>query len=449
MSQIDRALGLEGIAPAAVRAGEDLPSLHDVSGLLADAVGAVGRSLAVLLRKAGLTRVVPPVTVDRRRASLWCRQSLVPVGWELPPLWDTLAGDYPTRDGWVRLHTNAAHHRAAALRALGCADARDAVAATVARERADAVEAAVVSAGGAAAAMRTVADWAGHPQGAAVAREPLIAWTEADRAPAWAPPDPARPLAGLKVLDVTRILAGPVATRTLAGFGAWVLRIDPPGWEEGLTIPEVALGKACARLDLGSEAGRDRFAQLLGGADVFVHGLRPGALDRLGLGAAARRAINPACIEVTLDAYGWTGPWADRRGFDSLVQMSSGIAAAGMAACGAARPVPLPVQALDHATGYLMAAAVIRALARGGGHARLSLARTAVELVRDRPAPDRPFTDTIGPARDDDWQEAEEATGWGPARRLKPALEVGDIAMRWDRPARPLGWAEPDWGAFD
>lgn len=448
MSGIDGALDLTGVAPAVETAPEDLPSLYDVSGLIADSVGAVGRSLATLLEASGLAGS-PEVTVNRRLASLWCRASLSPTGWELPPLWDPIAGDYPARDGWVRLHTNAKAHRDAAIRALDCATDRDAVARAVAGQSAVAVEAAVVAAGGAAAAMHRPQDWAAHPQGKAVAEEPLIDWSPVFGSSCWAPRNADRPLAGLKVLDVTRILAGPVATRTLAGFGAQVLRIDPPGWEEGMTIPEVALGKVCARLDLKSPEGRDRFAALLAQADVFVHGLRPGALERLGMGDVARASINPGLIEVTLDAYGWTGPWAGRRGFDSLVQMTCGIAAAGMDARKADRPHPLPVQALDHATGYLMAAAVIRALACGGGKARLSLARTAVELVRDRPAPDVPFTDTIGAARADDWQDEVEQTGWGPARRLRPALQVGGTIMRWDRPARPLESAQADWAEFD
>src|SRR5262249_13189705 len=148
------------------------------------------------------------------------------------------------------------------------------------------------------------------------------------------------------------------------GCGAEVLRIDPPDWEEPGIIPEVLLGKRTARLDLRTPADRDRFAHLLADADVLVHGFRGDALDRLGYGADVRADIRPGLVDVSLDAYGWTGPWAGRRGFDSLVQMSAGIAAEGMRAYGKDRPTPLPVQALDHATGYLLAAAALRGLAR-------------------------------------------------------------------------------------
>jgi crotonobetainyl-CoA:carnitine CoA-transferase CaiB-like acyl-CoA transferase len=193
-------------------------------------------------------------------------------------------------------------------------------------------------------------------------------------------------LKDVRVLDLTRVLAGPVATRFLAGFGANVLRIDPPWWSEPGVEPEVTIGKRRAGLDLRNVDDRSRFEALLARADVLIHGYRPGALDGLGLGASRRREIAPALIEVSLNAYGWTGPWRGRRGFDSLVQMSSGIADEGMRRTEAAYPVPLPVQALDHATGLLMAAAALRALRlrRDTGKvlsARLSLARTAAMLT--------------------------------------------------------------------
>ncbi|WP_111421550.1 CoA transferase, partial [Rhodoplanes roseus] len=362
----------------------DLPSCFRVTDLASAAVGAA--SLAIAERIGITTGTTPAVTVDRRLSSLWFGTSIVPEGWALPPAWDPIAGDYATADGWIRLHTNAAHHRVAALAVLGVPADRDLVAAAVRSWRADALETAVVGQGGCAATMRTVADWAVHPQGRAVAAEPLVDVVPTDFGTPDRPCDPARPLAGLRVLDLTRILAGPVATRFLAGFGADVLRIDPPGWDEPSLAPEVTLGKRCARLDLHSREGRDRLLALLADADVLVHGYRPDALDRIGLGADVRRAARPGLVDVSLDAYGWTGPWAGRRGFDSLVQVSCGIAAEGLRRFGRDRPTPLPVQALDHATGWLMAAAVVRGLtaraATGRGcRARLSLARTAMLLV--------------------------------------------------------------------
>jgi crotonobetainyl-CoA:carnitine CoA-transferase CaiB-like acyl-CoA transferase len=226
----------------------------------------------------------------------------------------------------------------------------------------------------------------------------------------------------------------------LAGFGADVLRIDPPDWDEASLAPEVTLGKRCARLDL--RAHRERFLVLLAKADVIVHGYRPGALDRLGLDAHTRRRTRPALVDVSLDAYGWTGPWAARRGFDSLVQMSSGIAHAGMVRLGRNKPTPLPVQALDHATGYIMAAAVARGLAQGATTTRVSLARTAALLCSVLPETGGP---TIGNSEDSDFAVDTEHTAWGMARRLQPPATIGHTTMRWDRPAGNLGATDPSW----
>ncbi len=476
------ALALPDGAPDAVRfeGSGSLPSCFAVSDLAAASVGAAG--LALRQVSVALGGDAAPVRVDRRLASLWFGWSLHPIGWERPPLWDAVAGDYATADGWIRLHTNARHHRDAALAVLGCAFDRAAVARAVAGWRGAALEEAVVGNGGCAAAMRSAAEWRAHPQGVAVAAEPLIALETrpsgggaheqggnapfpagtvepsgpsvgvaaqapgaAARAWAGAGRDPSRPLSGLKVLDLTRVLAGPVATRFLAGYGADVLRVDPPGWDEPGVIPEVTPGKRCARLDLRQPSERAVFEALLAEADVLVHGYRPAALERLGYGHAYRQAVNPGLIDVTLDAYGWSGPLAGRRGFDSLVQMSTGIAEHGMRLGGAAKPVPLPVQALDHATGYLMAAAVLRGvlfrIQEGRAmQARLSLARTA-KLLTDAPGQD--ISPEWTAAGDADLAATVEATEWGPARRLAPPLVVAGAAMGWSRAAASLGSAAP------
>ncbi|MFD1722976.1 CoA transferase, partial [Amnibacterium endophyticum] len=293
--------------------------------------------------------------------------------------------------------------------------------------------------GGAAAAMRPAAAWAVHPQGAAVRREALIA-----RAPrgaarsSWAP-DPARPLAGVRVLDLTRVIAGPVAGRALAGYGAEVLRIDPPGWDEPAVEPDMTLGKRCARLDATTADGRERLLGLLAGADVLLHGYRRDALDGLGLGEEVRRRTRPGLVEVALTAYGWTGPWAGRRGFDSLVQMSAGVAERGAAEGG--RPVPLPVQALDHATGWFVGAAAVAGLrerrASGAGSvARLSLARTAAAL--------QPL-DVVAPGAAQEVGGESLGTPWGEARLASPPLAVAGAPLRFDLGPAPLGSADPAW----
>lgn len=423
-----------------------LPSRYAVTDLAVAADGAVGQAMAGLLEAQGLAKA-PRVTVNRVLASRWYELSIHPVGWELPPLWDAVAGLYRCKDGWIRLHTNLPHHRQAALSVLNAAPKREAVAQATLSWRATELEAAIAQAGGVAAMMRSAEEWAAHPQGQAVAKEPLIDWLSPRKtAPkSWAG-TLARPLNGLKVLDLTRVLAGPVATRTLAGFGAEVLRIDPPAWEEPNVIPDVTLGKRCARLDLRQPEDRARFEALLSGADILVHGYRNGALDGLGYGLEARQALQPDLIEISLNAYGWTGPWANRRGFDSLVQMACGITEAGMHWAKADGPTPLPVQALDHATGYLMAAAALRLLTKAtqgeAQNARLSLARTAVMLMRNGNPAGGALTLT---PEDKDFSTAREATPWGQARRLKPALAIAGCPMHWASPAAALGSSPARW----
>jgi hypothetical protein len=435
------------LASASLPAGGELPSAFQVTALAQASIAAAGLALAEVIEAQGAA--APQVDVDGRLASLWFGTTLRPEDWTPPSPWDPIAGDYATRDGWIRLHTNAPHHRRAAKRVLGDHHTRDAMADAVLAWEKDALESAVVEERGCAAAMRDHAAWLLHPQGAAVQAEPLVHWDAGlpGARTSWAA-TPARPLHGLRVLDMTRVLAGPAASRFLAGHGAEVLRIDPPWWDEPGLVPEMTVGKRCAQLDLGVLADRERFTALLAEADVFLHGYRADALERLGVGAAWRRQQCPGLVDVSLDAYGWTGPWHDRRGFDSLVQMSSGIAEAGMRWAGAARPVPLPVQALDHATGYLMAAAVLRGLAErlrtgAGSRARLSLARTG-RLLMDHP-PGEARLGPIAPETSADLAVDLEQTAWGPARRLRSPLAMTGVPLRWSLPAGPLHGAPPAW----
>jgi hypothetical protein len=445
------ALGLDARSGIRVDGEATLDSAYPVSDLAAASVTTAAVATADLLDALGLGR--PEVRVDRRLCDAWFGTALTPVGWSVPSPWDPIAGDYASIDGWIRLHTNAPHHRAAALRVLGVEGEREHVAAAVARWPGEELESAAVAEGGCAAMLRMPAEWAGHPQGAAVAAEPLVhrERTDAvrDAAPARWDPSPERPLAGLRVLDLTRVLAGPVATRLLAGLGADVLRIDPPGWDEPGVVPEMTIGKRTARLDAREPEGRDRLLALLADADVLVHGYRSDALESLGLGAEVRRSARPGLVDVSLDAYGWTGPWATRRGFDSLVQMSTGIAGWGLRTGTADRPTPLPVQALDHATGYLMAAAVLSGIASRtrdgrGTAARLSLARTAAELERvmssraHARSPEPSATASVAPASTLD-------TPWGAATLLPPPFAAGAATLRWDRGPSELGSDAAAW----
>jgi hypothetical protein len=237
----------------------ELPSVFAVSDFAAAAVGAAGAAIAELI--GARFGDLPRVSVSKRLSSLWYGWSIRPDAWSMPAPWDPMSGDYSTTDGWIRLHTNAPHHRAAALRVLGVAADKAQVARAVGGWSATALESAVVESGGCAATMRSMDAWRVHAQGESVSAEPLMAiQTTQDTAEfAWTPTRD-RPLEGLRVLDLTRVLAGPVATRFLAGFGADVLRIDPPTWDEPGVIPEVTLGKRCARLDLRDAAARAHFS---------------------------------------------------------------------------------------------------------------------------------------------------------------------------------------------
>ncbi len=338
--------------------------------------------------RAGRTDV-PEVRVDDGAvATAFVSERHLLIDGRAPVTFAPVSRFWRTADGWVRTHANYPHHRTRLLGALGLPrDASvDTVAAHLAERSAVAVEDTVYAAGGLAVALRTAKEWRAHEQGAAVAHGPLLSRERLDDAPVRGLPalhgDPLLPAAGLRVLDLTRVIAGPVATRTLALLGADVLRVDSP------RLPELAdahadtgFGKRSAVLDLATD--RRAFEELLAAADVVVTGYRPGALDRFGLSPEALAERRPGLVVAQLSAWGDRGPWAGRRGFDSLVQVATGIAAVEGSP---ERPGALPAQALDHGTGYLLAAGVLRALteqARDGGSrsVRLALARTAAWLM--------------------------------------------------------------------
>jgi len=362
-------------------------------------VGACALAAAELgARRAGLAEV-PAVRVDDGAvATAFVSERHLLIDGRAPVTFAPLSRFWRTADGWVRTHANYPHHRARLLSALklpGDASVAD-VAGVLAERSALEVETAVYGAGGLAVALRTAEEWAAHPQGAAVAGRPLVERERlgSARARAFPPLDgfPLLPAAGLRVLDLTRVIAGPVATRTLALLGADVLRVDAPQLPEDPDAhADTGFGKRSTRLDLGTAADRRTFEELLARADVVVTGYRPGALDRFGLSPEALVDRRPGLIVAQLSAWGAYGPWGDRRGFDSLVQVATGIAATeGIEGIEGApeRPGALPAQALDHGTGYLLAGAVLRALTEQSeqGHSlvlRLALARTAAWLTAD------------------------------------------------------------------
>lgn len=409
------------------------------------AVASIGAALlaaAELAEARGGDR--PAATLERAHAALaFCSERRLRAERPLEPPFAPLSRFAATADGHIRLHANYPHHRAALLHALGDPpDERAALAAIGAREGTE-LEQAIVAAGGAAAKVRSSGDWQTHPQGeAVVGLPPLDLVPGAVDAPPLAAPGPL-PCGGLRVLDLTRVIAGPVGTRMLAALGAEVLRIDPPHLPElELQILDGAIGKRSALLDLRAVASRETLERLLAGADVLVQGYRPGALAAFGLDPTALAGRHPQLVTVTLSAWGDAGPWADRRGFDSLVQAACGIA---VACATGDEPGALPVQALDHATGYLVAAAALRGLtlrAREGraAHAQLALARTACWIMA-RPAP----ASLPAVEADPEPHLVEVASPAGALRCLAPPGSLDGTPLRWPRGVSAPGADPPRW----
>ncbi|MEU9162641.1 CoA transferase [Streptomyces sp. NPDC048424] len=390
-------------------------STVSVCGLAAGELAAV--------RGAGAPGDAPPLVVDEGAvATAFVSERHLRVAGRAPVTFAPLSGFWRTADGWVRTHANYPHHRAALVRALGLPSATpEALRAAVAGRTAVEVQELAYGAGGLAVA---VAREYGEPQ-------PLVECVRPSgaRGRTLGAAPSGRPATGVRVLDLTRVIAGPVATRTLGLLGADVLRIDSPGLPEADdAYADTGFGKRSARLDLTSPGDRAVFEGLLAEADVVVSGYRPGALERFGLGAADLLERRPGLVVAELCAWGWTGPWAARRGFDSLVQAGYGIAARCAGAGAGGVPGVLPAQALDHGTGYLMAAGVLRALAGGGGQRlRFSLAGTASWLVRDlSPGPGACGAYEVGP-----WLR-ESPSGYGVVRHA--ASPFGEWAVgpsRW------------------
>jgi crotonobetainyl-CoA:carnitine CoA-transferase CaiB-like acyl-CoA transferase len=360
----------------------------------------------------------------------------------------SLSRFWRTADGWVRTHANYPWHRAALLSTLGTPEDVSAVAAAMAERRAEEVEEAVFSAGGVAGAVRSLEGWATHPQGVAVASEPLIGHRmTGDVAPRLRGPGDL-PASGVRVLDMTRVIAGPVCTRYLAALGATVLRLDPPGHLD-MRAGEVAdtlLGKRSALLDLGSRDADATLHRVLGQADVVVCGYRPGALDRFGLSEDDLAEHHPGIVVVYLAAWGHSGPWVTRPGFDSIVQGPTGIALEEQLA--GDEPGVLPCQLLDHGTGYLAAAAALDGVRRqaehGGTHIRrVSLARTARWLTSTprRPAEEAATDDVSSP-----WL-VELDSARGPVTAVSPPGKFGPEVLRWPSPYPVAGDDPPSWAS--
>src|SRR5262252_5808488 len=367
-------------------------------------------------------------------------------------------GMYPAKAGhWSYIHANFPNHCAAALRVLGCEENREAVKRAVSNWDALELEEAIIAAGGAGGMVRSMTEWAQHPQAAAIASLPLLEIVKIGDSPPEKLPDGDRPLSGVRVLDLTRVLAGPTCARTLAEHGADVLKItashiaarDDQEYDTGH-------GKLSARLDLRQPQDLDRLRALVREGDVFSQGYRPGTLAGRGLSPEELATLRPGLVYVSLCAFSHKGPWASRRGFDTVVQNVSGITTRQGELFPGAEPGPqfYPVSAIDYLTGYLMAFGAMVALARraregGSWLVRISLAQTGRWLVNRGELPEAALKDVPKeiPQTDIDRWSVESDTPVGRLRHLGPTVRLSETPPYWARPSVPLGHDPPVWPA--
>ena len=433
------ALGLDARFAAdrlALAGGNGLASRLPVNTLACGSVAAA--ALAGLAMVGGERVLVDPMQV----AVAFRNDQFQTVDGRAQVSFAALSGFFRTGDGWVRTHGNYPHHRARLLAALGLPEdaGREEAREVLATRAAQDVEDMVTRQGGIAVRVRDHQEWFSGEQAAAVATHPLLSVEGAGAAPTV--PLRRRP----RVLDLTRVLAGPVASRTLAYLGCDVLRVDPPG------VPELepqhidtGAGKRSTLLDLGDPRALERLQGLLATADVLLTGYRPGALDRFGLGAAPLAETYPSLVHASLSAWTPAGPWGGRRGFDSIVQAATGIAL--LESSDAEVPGAMPAQALDHATGYLLAAGVCAALRRRaeeGGTWQVSahLARTAHWLLRTDSL-DGQATGLDDPAP---WL-VESATELGRIVQSRPAFRIDGGPAEFAWVGRPWGADPAEWAS--
>ena len=436
-----------------------LPTPFRIGETAAASLAAVGLAVSDIWKlRTGRGQQVG-VDVRRATASLRSSRYMTQEGESIAAERHPLMGVYPARNGrWSYLHCNFPNHRAVALSVLGVEEEDNtAVRKAVSKWDAKELEEAIIAAGGAGGMVRSMDEWAQHPHAAAVATLPLLEVTKIADSPPEPLPEGDRPLSGVKVLDLTRVLAGPTCARTLAEHGADVLKITAPHLASiGSQEFDTGHGKLSAHLDLREQEDLETLRELVRKADVFSQGYRPGTLARRGLSPEDLAELRPGIVYVSLSAFGRVGPWANRRGFDTVVQTVSGITARQGELFPGAEPGPqfYPVSAIDYLTGYLMAFGALAALARrvtegGSWLVSISLAQTGRWLVERGQVPVEELRDVP-----EDFT-AEEIASWstfselsiGRVSHLAPALQLSETQPYWERAAVPLGYHKPVWPA--
>jgi crotonobetainyl-CoA:carnitine CoA-transferase CaiB-like acyl-CoA transferase len=433
-----------------------LPTPFRLGAAGAATVAATGLAVADLWERRTGRRQQVSVNVRQATASLRSTHYMKLGDGQLSTKRNDIMGVYPAKAGrWSYLHCNFPNHRAAALKVLGVPEDREAVAKAVANWDALELEAAIIEAKGAGGMVRSPEEWRHHPQAMAIGALPLLEVIRIGDAEPESPPSGDRPLSGIRVLDLTRVLAGPTCARTLAEHGADVLKITARhlpnlGYQEW----DTGHGKLSAELDLRQAPAIETLRDLVRDADVFSQGYRPGTLAARGFSPEELAALRPGIICISLSAFSHVGPWASRRGFDTVVQTVSGMTTRQAEVLPGKTPGPqfYPAAAIDYCTGYLMAFGAMVALgkrAREGGSwlVRISLAQVGKWIVDLGEVPSAGLQDIAAEFTGEElarWSTVSQ-TPSGPLQHLRPTVRLSETPPRWERPSVPLGYHQPAW----
>ena len=451
-ARLGELLELHGLANAAARieikndggpAGCGLPVEEDAAAAIAAGAAAADR---IWKLRGGAPQQISVSTLHAG-ASLASYQYLrlddEPLGGS-PADNNPLVDFYRTRDGrWFFVHGVLEHLAAGTEQVLKLRErSAEAVSAAVAQWDAQSLEEALADAGMCGAYARSADEWRAHPQGQVLSSLPCVQVRRIGDAPPQPLTPGARPLSGVRVVDMTRIIAGPTASRTLAEHGADVLNISAQRLPSLRTfVMDTGHGKRSASLDVDVPADLERLLALVRDADVLVQGYRTGTLARRGLSPERMAELRPGIVYVSANCYGHEGPWAERPGWDQLGAVVTGLA---MRQGSPKRPHLLPVAALDYTTGYLaaygtMVALAHRAVEGGSWEVRASLSRTAMWMQQQ---PDvQPRAQSQLPANL--LQECD--SGFGRLRFLRPAARMSLTPPAWTLPAVPLGTHAAEW----
>lgn len=327
---------------------------------------------------------------------------------------------------------------------------RQSIAEVIAQRTSKELEDALSAAGLPACIALSRDEWLAHPQGKILANTPFIEIEQiAPGDPQQFTSDPTTPLSGVKVLDFTHVLAGPHSTHTLAEYGANVLHISSP-YHQDTTIQNLLVnqGKRSAFLDLDTPSSAQKMRELLAEADVFTLSYRPDVAKKYQITPQdAAKLSKKGIICLSINAYGHSGPWCNRPGFDQNGQAATGVS---ISEGSSESPRFTPVFYLnDLIAGYsaaagMMAALLKRATTGGSYHVRISLARGAM-WVQDLGyvAPD---LYNLAPKEDKYPVQLEtNSTVYGPVTYLAPAVKFSNMPRATLRPVVPYGADMPNW----